>query len=146
MMKDKTELLEQTLQFELPYTNTEYCYQHLSEFPQLIQLFQEKIVTLAVSGGPLTGRLVEIEAEREKALMEYEAGKPTLREHEPPFNCCIGDLYYALFDSLAIAVNKSDLDFEEKAELMTTLRDALGEVLDWDVTKRMEIGFRLLPE
>jgi chromosome segregation ATPase len=27
-----------------------------------------------------------------------------------------------------------------------TLREALGEVLGWNVTKRMEIGFRLIPE
>lgn len=145
-MNDKTELLEQPLQFDLPYTNTEYCYQHLAEFPQLFQNFQESIVPLAVKGGPLPDRLAEIEEAREQALLEIEAGKLTLREHEQPYNCCIGDLYYAVFDSLAKVVNASELDLEQKAEAMTALREALGEVLDWNITKRMEIGFRLIPE
>lgn len=145
-MQNKIEILEQPLQFELPYTNTEYCYQKLAEYPQLFQLFQEIIVPLAVSGGALRTRLADIEAEREKGLHEYMVGHPSVRSHEPPFNCCIGDLYYALFDSLAEAINASTLEYEKKTELMATLRDALGEVLDWNVTKRMEIGFRLVPE
>ena len=143
-MNDQLALLEQTLQFDLPYTDTEYCYQQLAQFPQLLESFQMTIVPLAVQGGPLAERLAGMEAAREKALREHEAGRPSLREHEPPFNCCLGDLYYALFDSLAKAVNDSELDADGKSQAMAILRESLGQILDWNPTKRMEIGFRLL--
>lgn len=145
-MKSISDLFEQPLQFELPYTDTEYCYQRLAESPQLFQHFQESVVPLAVQGGQLTERLESIEEAREKALQEYDADRSSLRVYEPLLNCCIGDLYYALFDTLAKVVNASDLNFELKTEAMAALREALGQVLDWNITKRMEIGFQLVPE
>jgi len=140
------DILEQPLELELPYTNTQLCYDALAGFPTLARVFEQVLLPAAQRGGPLPPRLAEIEQGREQAYAELLAERGTLREAEWPFDCCIADLYYALFDNLTLAVNASELSFEDRIAAVETLDQALSDILAWDTNKRFEIGFLLVPE
>jgi hypothetical protein len=142
-MTDSNHILEQALAFELPYTNSERCYDALAGFPSLARVFDKVLLPAAGRGGPLLPRLAEIEQARAQAYRDLLAERGTLREAEWPFDCCIADLYFALFDSLTRAVNASQLAFDDKAAALETLDEALQSILAWDTTKRMELSFLL---
>jgi hypothetical protein len=145
-MNEITEILERPLELELPYTDTQLCYDALGDFPSLARAFNQVLRPAAQRGGPLPPRLAEIEQAREQAYEDLLAERGTLREAEWPFDCCIADLYYALFDSLTQAVNASELSFEDRITAVETLDEALHSILAWDTNKRFEISFLLVPE
>lgn len=145
-MTAMNDILEQPLELELPYTDTQLCYDALSRFPSLARTFDETLLPAAQRGGPLPPRLAEIEQARERAYDDLLAVRGTLREAEWPFDCCISDLYYALFDTLTQSVNASDLSFADKIAAIETLDGALQSILAWDTNKRFEISFLLVPE
>jgi len=135
--------LNESIELSLPYTNAQMCYTRLELFPSIKQAFDTKIIPLATSAGELGERLSEIEAQRAKALDAYLEAGNSLREVDTALNCCIGDLYVALFDGIGFKVSEGTLPQHEKLALMEQLRAYLPSILEWNPAKRTELDILL---
>lgn len=136
-------ILDEAIDVSLPYTNAQMCYTRLESYPPIKQAFEETLVPLATSAGALSERLKSIEAQRTKALDDYLEAGNSLREVDTTLNCCLVDLYVALFDGIGFKVSESALPQNEKFALIDELRDLLPSILEWNLTKRTELNMLL---
>ena len=136
-------VLNESIEFSLPYTNTQMCYTRLELFPAIKQAFEQIIVPIARSAGDLGDRLTDIETQRTQTLNDYLEAGNSLREVDITLNCCIGDLYIALFDGIGFKVSEGTLPQEQKLALIEELRAYLPSILDWNPTKRTELDILL---
>ena len=133
-------IIDEPLDLSLPYTSAQMCYSRLESFPPIHQTFHDTLIPLAISAGDLSDRLTQIEARRQQALDDYLEAGNSLREVDTTLNCCIADLYVALFDTIGFKISESDLSVDDKLTAMQQLHDLLPKVLDWNPTKRTEIS------
>lgn len=136
-------ILDEAIDLSLPYTNAQMCYTRLESFPPIKKAFDEILIPLATSAGALSQRLADIEAQRQQALDDYLEAGNSLREVDTTLNCCIVDMYYALFDGIGFKVSESTLPQTEKLTLMDELREFLPNILNWNTTKRAELDMLL---
>lgn len=136
-------ILNDSLELTLPYTNSQSCYMRLESFPPIKHAFYEAIVPTALSSGDLAQRLTEMENLRQQTLDSYLEAGNSLREVDTTLNCCMNDLYIALFDTLGFRVSESDILQADKIDLIEDLRLLLPRILSWNPTKRMEINILL---
>jgi len=136
-------ILDEAIELSLPYTNAQMCYTRLELFPPIKQAFSEVLVPLALSAGELSERLTNIETQRKQALDDYLEAGNSLREVDTTLNCCIVDLYIALFDNIGFKVSEATLPQDEKLALIDKLREFLPSILSWNTTKRTELDMLL---
>lgn len=132
-------ILNQPITLSLPYTNAQICYTRLEAFPPIKQAFHDTILPIVATTGALKDRISEIEAKRQQILDDYLEAGNSLREVDTALNCCIGDLYVGIFDSISFEIGESDLSLDKKLALMQELRAMLPLILDWNPTKRLEL-------
>jgi len=136
-------ILDDAVTLSLPYTNSKICYDRLDLFPPIKQAFYQSIVPIATSQGDLSTRLSDMEQERQKALDDYLEAGNSLREVDTTLNCCMADLYIALFDGLGFKISESQIAQSDKLDFIKQMRALLANILDWNPTKRTELDMLL---
>lgn len=137
------QLLAATYTLELPYTNAQQCYTELQKYPELEAAFRTDLKKTAEKAAPLKQRLEQLEQQRQEALEKYRDSGKSLKTVDNTFNCCVADLIYALFMTVAQAVQESSLANEEKSAALESLQEELAATLYWNETKRNEISIML---
>lgn len=132
-------ILESELTFTLPYTNAGMCYERLETFQPIFEAFRDTIVPTATSGVDFGKRLSDIESQRQQALDDYLEAGNSLREVDTTLNCCIADLYTAMFDTLGKTIQSSDLTQSEKLARVDDIHALLPNILSWNPTKRNQL-------